>query len=89
MVSDMANRLRFLLTTVVLLLVLTVLLAACGAPDGQALVESRCIICHNLVPVNTAVKSEEEWRETVEHMVSLGARLSKSEQEAVIKYLSD
>jgi quinohemoprotein amine dehydrogenase len=72
--------------TAVLLLVL--LVAACGgAPDGQALVESRCITCHNLVPVRTAVKTEEEWQETVERMVALGARLSEAQQSAVVSYL--
>jgi hypothetical protein len=71
------------------ILALSALVAACGSPDGQALVESRCIACHSLTPVETAVKSEAEWRATVERMVSLGARLSASEQAAVVEHLAD
>jgi len=77
-----------LLSVMALILALSAFVVACGAPDGQALVESRCITCHNLTPVKTAVKSEEEWRATVERMVDLGARLSKAQQEAVIEYLA-
>ena len=72
----------------VVILAISALVAACGAPNGQALTESRCITCHNLTRVKTAVKSQEEWRATVERMVDLGARLSKAEQEAVIEYLA-
>ena len=86
---DLTKRSLLLLSATALVLVLLALSAACGAPDGQALVESRCIVCHNLTTVRTAVKSEEEWRATVERMVSLGARLSASEQEAVVEYLAE
>lgn len=88
-VHGLTKRSRILLSFVLLILPLSLLGTACRAPDGKALVESRCIVCHNLTPVKNAVKSEEEWRATVERMVSLGARLNTSEQKAVIDHLAE
>ena len=85
----MRKRSLVLVVVVIPILLLSLLMAACGgSPDGQALVESRCIICHNLTPVRVAVKGEEEWQETVQRMVAMGARLSKAEQSAVVGYLA-
>jgi len=85
----MSRRCLVLVSVVAPVLLLSLLVAGCGgSPDGQALVESRCITCHNLTSVRVAVKSEEEWQETVERMVALGARLNKAQQTAVVSYLA-
>jgi hypothetical protein len=76
------------------------LLAACGAGagggeearatlDGPALVQERCTQCHDLGRVESAKKTPEAWRTTVERMVSRGAQLNQAEEEAVIAYLSE
>jgi mono/diheme cytochrome c family protein len=57
--------------------------------DGQSLVEERCTTCHGLERTARANKTEEEWRATVERMVSRGANLGSAEQEAVVQYLAE
>lgn len=78
-------------------LLLGSLLAACGggkeeapaALDGQALTQERCTGCHDLGRVESATKAADEWKATVERMVSKGAELNQAEQEAVIAYLAE
>jgi cytochrome c5 len=57
--------------------------------DGQSLVQERCTRCHDLGRITQAKKTEEEWKATVERMVSKGANLDSAEQEAVIRYLAE
>jgi hypothetical protein len=92
---------RWTLFVAVLALVLTLVLVACSgakeetaldvapaALDGKALVEERCIVCHDLTRVEAARKSSDGWRATVERMVDSGATLNEAEQQAAIAYLS-
>jgi len=58
-----------------------------AALDGKALLEERCTACHGLDKIEGKAKDEAGWRQTVERMVSKGAKLDADEQEAVIKYL--
>jgi cytochrome c5 len=63
-----------------------------GAPstlDGKSLVEERCTECHDLGTVESAKKTAEEWKATVERMVGKGAQLNQAEQEVVIQYLAE
>jgi mono/diheme cytochrome c family protein len=90
------------LITLSLVVLLSTLLAACGggdrqqdggqgAPetlDGKALVEERCTECHGLDRTTGASKTKEEWKTTVERMVSKGTNLNAEEQAAVIEYLA-
>jgi len=57
--------------------------------DGKSLVEERCTGCHDLGRVERAKKTEEEWKATVERMVSKGTQLNQAEQEVVIQYLAE
>jgi cytochrome c5 len=62
--------------------------AATEAPavlDGKALVEERCLTCHDL----EARKTEEEWRALVADKIEKGVQLNQAEQEAVIEYLAE
>ena len=90
-------KMRLVLACVVIALVFSLALAACGGPkeeapaamDGEALVEERCTKCHPLSVVTSAQKSAEGWKATVERMVQKGAELNEAEQEAVIDYLTE
>jgi hypothetical protein len=55
---------------------------------GEVLVNDRCTVCHSTTRITTARKSPDEWRATVEKMISNGAVLDDQEKEAVIAYLS-
>ncbi|NPV85598.1 MAG: hypothetical protein HPY45_06265 [Anaerolineae bacterium] len=55
----------------------------------QQLAEERCSACHSFDRVKAAKKSADEWAATVKRMVKKGAQLSETEQELVIKYLSE
>lgn len=86
-----------------LVVLLVVLAAACsakeeaspggeGAPeglDGQALVEERCSVCHDLKQVEQAKKTPEEWKANVERMVDKGAKLDDAEQQLAIDHLAE
>jgi cytochrome c5 len=70
-------------------------MAASGGPketpaalDGQALVQARCTVCHDLTRIQQAKKTQEAWKTTVERMVGKGAQLTQAEQNAVIEYLA-
>ena len=87
---------RMVLGSMVLLIVLGLLLAACGGAqdpatdlDGQALAQERCSQCHAYERVSSAQKSAAEWESTVERMIGLGAQLNETEKAAVIGYLSE
>ena len=56
--------------------------------DGKALVEQRCVGCHNLNRIKIAKKTAEEWKATVIEMVGHGAELTEQEQQIVIDYLA-
>jgi cytochrome c5 len=58
-----------------------------AALDGQALVQERCVMCHDLGRVQQAKKTQDVWKTTVERMVGKGAQLTQAEQDAVIAYL--
>jgi cytochrome c-type biogenesis protein CcmH/NrfF len=93
------NRQKMFIFAVLAALVLGSLIAACGsgqqdqdAPaqlDGEALTQERCSTCHDISRVESAQKTEDEWRANVERMVAKGADLDAEEQEAVIQYLAE
>ena len=60
-----------------------------AALEGEALLQERCTECHDLGRVERAKRTEEEWRTTVERMVTKGTELNQTEQELVIRYLTD
>jgi cytochrome c5 len=58
-----------------------------ATPDGKALVEARCTICHNIGRIDEATHDRAGWEETVDRMIKTGARLTDAERKAVIDYL--
>jgi len=59
-----------------------------SALDGRALLQERCTLCHNLNLVEQASKSEDQWRTSVERMISKGTVLNAEEKEALVQFLA-
>ena len=67
--------------------------AAATPPDlpagaGRALVATNCVQCHDLAVTANARKTPAEWRQSVDAMVRLGAKLNGSESRTVARYLA-
>jgi len=58
-------------------------------PDGKALFESKCGLCHGLDRPKSKNKSEDAWRKTVVRMKdSHGCDITSEEAEQIIIYLA-
>jgi mono/diheme cytochrome c family protein len=53
---------------------------------GKSILERSCVGCHALELVTSARKSEAEWRETIDRMLTFGANLTSEEQRIVTEY---
>jgi cytochrome c5 len=56
--------------------------------DGQALLNERCTICHNLNRVTTLRNTADQWNKIVSRMVQNGAQLTPAEQTILVNYLA-
>ena len=56
--------------------------------DGQALMQQRCSVCHSLSRIDTAHKTADQWKTTVDRMISNGAQLTSQEEQTLIDYLA-
>ena len=79
-----------------------ILLAACGSSssassggttggataDGKTLMQQRCSVCHSLSRVTNAQKTADQWKTTVDRMISKGAQLSSAEEQTLVTYLA-
>jgi uncharacterized membrane protein len=64
---------------------------AAGGQDNatvQELLTQRCTRCHELSVVSARRASAEEWRETIERMLTYGAQVSEDEMETIVSYLA-
>jgi cytochrome c5 len=61
---------------------------AAPAKDGATLLSERCTACHSLNRIESAQKTQEEWKQTVDRMFGKGAVLSSQEEEILINYLA-
>ncbi len=57
-------------------------------PDGAALLQERCSVCHSLDRVRGARKGREAWEQTVDRMIRRGAQLNEEERAVLIAYLA-
>jgi virginiamycin B lyase len=59
-------------------------------PDGpgKALVETRCVGCHDLSQVTRSAYSRTEWLDNVHKMRNVGAKVSDSEMDTIVDYLA-
>jgi len=55
--------------------------------DGEAIMNAACGSCHDTSSIQTAARNEQEWTDTVDRMVALGATLSDQDRPILIKYL--
>jgi cytochrome c5 len=61
---------------------------AAATAGGEALVQTKCSMCHNLDRVNAASKDAAGWSATIDKMVGNGAVLTGEEKAAIIDYLT-
>lgn len=61
--------------------------AQLSAQDEKATFEKVCGACHAATMVSD-LKTEPEWVETVDHMIDLGAKGTRADFEAVLRYLA-
>lgn len=57
-------------------------------PTGAALLAEACTTCHDLRPIVTLQKSEEEWRHTVNVMIWRGAQILPEEVDLIASHLA-
>ena len=69
------------------LLSLLVIVPAVAEPDGAALLEERCSVCHPSSRPKSKQKTVAEWETTVTRMMGKGARLSETEKKVLVDYL--
>jgi cytochrome c5 len=58
--------------------------------NGAQLVSERCTVCHSIDRINNKIASGADraaWEQTVDRMISHGAKLNADERQAVIDYL--
>ena len=93
----MNKRTIFLVGILLFILLTAVLLASCGsagtpttagASDGQTLMQARCSVCHSVSRITSAHKTADEWKTTVDRMISRGAQLTPQEEQTLIDYLA-
>lgn len=69
--------------------------AQAPAPAGQAeertgerILNASCTgACHDVWPIQSAAKSEDEWEQTIENMLAMGAFLEEGERPVLVEYL--
>jgi predicted secreted protein len=64
------------------------LVEAMPEDEGKELVTSLCVGCHSLGSVVSGGKSEEQWRDTIDNMISRGAQIFDDEAETILTYLA-
>ncbi|HDR15013.1 MAG TPA: hypothetical protein ENN79_05940 [Desulfobacteraceae bacterium] len=82
-----------LVLVVVLVFLLVSILSNAGAEqygEGRALLQERCTSCHNLNRVQRKIGeyNAEAWDEYVARMQKKGARVTDSEKDVIVKFLS-
>lgn len=56
--------------------------------DGKALVEARCVLCHDLGRVVSLKRTRQEWDRIVRNMIARGFPASVEQTQSIISYLS-
>ncbi len=77
----------------VILVIVAIILAGCGSASptphpGQALVETKCSVCHGLAQVNNANYTRDVWQSTVERMKLHGLSVTAEQESQIVDYLA-
>ncbi|WP_028575673.1 hypothetical protein [Desulfonatronovibrio hydrogenovorans] len=56
--------------------------------EGDRILSQRCSVCHDLARVKNADKTRAEWENTVDRMISIGARVTPEEKPVLIDHLA-
>ena len=56
--------------------------------DGQTLMQERCSVCHSVSRIETKHKTSDQWKTTVDRMISNGAQLTSQEEQILVDYLA-
>jgi mono/diheme cytochrome c family protein len=56
--------------------------------DGQTLMQQRCSVCHSVSLNKSDHKTADQWKTTVDRMISNGAQLTSQEEQTLIDYLA-
>ncbi len=59
-----------------------------GMSDGEALVQERCTVCHDLIRVEGADYDRAGWEANVDRMIQNGANLTPEERDTVVDFLA-
>jgi hypothetical protein len=93
------NKGKFFLASLLIMILLTgILLTACGSStasasssgslDGQALLQQRCTVCHDIGPLSRMHGTSSQWKGLVDQMISRGAKLNSQEEQTLVDYLA-
>lgn len=66
------------------------LLAAQTLPAGPAktIIQQRCTACHVATQFTTKHKTADQWSQTVETMIGLGAKIDDADFDKIVDYLT-
>ena len=95
----MNKRIIPLISIMILIILAGILLASCGSSSpaasssggssgGQALMQTRCSVCHSVSRITSTHKTADQWKTTVDRMINNGARLSAQEEQTLVTYLA-
>jgi cytochrome c5 len=57
------------------------------ADRGEQILNQSCGDCHDLRPIQTAAKTQEEWTATIDSMIAMGAELKADDKPVLIEHL--
>jgi len=96
----MNKRSMNLISIALIVLLIGTILTACGSSgssgtsstgrgtDGLSLMQSRCSVCHSTDRITTAHMTADQWKATVDRMISHGAQLTPAEEQTLVAYLA-
>jgi mono/diheme cytochrome c family protein len=100
-IETMNKRMISLICGLLLIVLAGTFLASCGtsstpaatssagsASDGQALMQTRCSVCHSTDRITSAHKTADQWKTTVGRMINNGAQINSQEEQVLIDYLA-
>ena len=66
----------------------TILMSETNKPDGASLLDERCSVCHSADTARRKKKTPAQWEQTINRMISNGAKLTEDERAVLLDYLA-